>query len=488
MTRARRDPKAARGKLDENERNLRELSLFVEETGGFRLGLVTFDTAQTRQTQLSLLAERLAPRPVFLTTLDLAKFPDETLLLQRLQSHLRENPAPEGKTPAVMVVGLEAVLDYRETVPGIPSPQPILRNANIQRDAYPRLIPCPVVVWLFPTASRIFALEAPDLWHWRSGSFRFSGPSDGRRKLERSHVGMPQLQSDRLPRMEKAERIALLQDLLLELENALDRENSGNKARRAGLLTELGLAYHSVSNAERAMICLTDAARLYREVGNRRGEGTALGNLGNAYANLGQTEQAIGCYTQVLAIAREVGDRRSEGGTLGNIGNFYYTVGQTEQAIGFYEQHLTIARVVGDRRSEGMVLGNLGIACYDLGQVEKAIEYYEQALAIVREVGDRRSEGMTLGNLGIVYANLGQTEQAIGYYEQDLTIAREVGDRRGEGSALGNLGIAYARLGQTEKSRNLLNQALCIGQAIKDPKMTENFALNIKRLTDADPQ
>src|SRR5438105_312375 len=103
MPKARRNRKP-RGKAAENERELRELALFVEQAPGFRLGLVEIDSPETRETQLARLAELVADRPVHLTRLDLGKLPGETQILQRLRDHLRDHPAPEGKKPAVMVV------------------------------------------------------------------------------------------------------------------------------------------------------------------------------------------------------------------------------------------------------------------------------------------------------------------------------------------------------------------------------------------------
>src|SRR5205814_1931898 len=105
------------GERDENARNLRLLMLFLEEAPGFRLGLATYDTPRTREEQLKRLTEAIASRPVHLTRLDFTRTPDEALLLRRLQDHLRDNPAPEGKSPAVMVTGLEATLDYRKLGP-----------------------------------------------------------------------------------------------------------------------------------------------------------------------------------------------------------------------------------------------------------------------------------------------------------------------------------------------------------------------------------
>eukprot|EP00315_Gephyrocapsa_oceanica_P055271 CAMPEP_0185502660 /NCGR_PEP_ID=MMETSP1366-20130426/29653_1 /TAXON_ID=38817 /ORGANISM="Gephyrocapsa oceanica, Strain RCC1303" /LENGTH=56 /DNA_ID=CAMNT_0028112347 /DNA_START=17 /DNA_END=183 /DNA_ORIENTATION=- len=50
-----------------------------------------------------------------------------------------------------------------------------------------------------------------------------------------------------------------------------------------------------------------------REIGDRRREASHLGNLGSAYHSLGQFEKAIEHYTMALAISRKTGDRRSEG-------------------------------------------------------------------------------------------------------------------------------------------------------------------------------
>ncbi len=442
MARKRHD-RAAPSSLDENTLNILELAVFVEDSAGFRLGLATYDVPETRDTYLQRLAEAVAARPVHLTQLDLTRSSGEESLLKRLREHLQTHPAPNGKQPAVMVVGLEAAIDFRRTPDGHQARGgPLLHNANLQRDAFARLCPAPVVLWLSPFATTAFAQAAPDLWHWRSGSFTFTGSPEARRRLERELIATPLLEMGRLATERKRERLGLLRDLLAELEMAEDRETPGNQNRRAAILQEIGLTCGSISEIEAARGSFDEAVRLYREIGDRRGEGNALGNLGLAYADLGQVERAID----------------------------------------YYEQALVIAREIGDRRGEGNALGNLGLAYADLGQVERAIDSYEKHLAIAREIGDRRGEGNALGNLGSAYARLGQVERAIDYYEQALVIAREIGDRRGEGNALGNLGLAYADLGQMERAIGILEQALRIGQEIKDPRIIQITSDSLARL------
>ena len=241
-----------------------------------------------------------------------------------------------------------------------------------------------------------------------------------------------------------------------------------SRQAHGSIFGNLGLAYSSLGQVERAAEYYEQALAILKEIGDGRGEGNQLGNLGSAYYFLGQVERAIEYYEQALAIAKEIGDRRGEGSDLGNLGLAYYALGQVERAIDYYEQALAIAKEIGNGRGEGNVLGNLGIAYFSLGQVERAVEYYEQALAISKENGDRKGEGNVLGSLGNAYRSLSKVERAVEYYEQALAISKEIGDKRGEGNVLGSLGIAYYSLGQVELAIEYYEQALKIVKEIGD--------------------
>ena len=274
-------------------------------------------------------------------------------------------------------------------------------------------------------------------------------------------------------RLHPRARIAWLEAALAAARSLGDREMEGMH------LTNLGGAYHTLGEVQKAIGYYEEALKIDREIGDRRGEGADLGNLGLAYADLGEVQKAIGYYEQQLTITREIGDRRGEGIALGNLGLAYTDLSEVQKAIGYFEQALVIDREIGDRRGEGTALGNLGVAYARLGEVQKAIGYYEQALAIDRETGDRRGEGIALGNLGLAYADLGEVQKAIGYYEQKLTITREIGDRRGEGNALYNLGIAYADLGEVQRAIGYYEEALKIMRKIGDRRGEGNASWNL---------
>jgi tetratricopeptide (TPR) repeat protein len=461
-----------RAKADEIARNLRKLALFLEEAPGFRLGLATYDVPETRETSLKALADAVADRPIHLTRLDLSRSSDEDLLLQRLQDHLHANPAPEGRHSAVMITGLESAIDFHQ-VPVLESFRggPLLRNANVQRDAYSRLCPIPIVIWLNPWGYRAFAQTAPDLWHWRSGTFAFTGPPEPPARDEQ--ISIPLNKQDRLPRGAKSERIGMLQDLIRELVDARDRETRGNKARRARLLLEVGKVLDRSSAFQEAIPYYEEALNVFRTIADQPGEGNALAGLADTYETMGQLKRAISYFEPALVIARQIGDRRSEAAVLSNLGNVNRQLGQAEQSKSLHMQALAIGREIGDRRGECVNLLGLGNAHALLGQVEKAISDYEKALEIAREIGDRRSEAAVLGNLGNGYRRLGQLPQAVTCFEQNIAIAREFGDRVLEAVALSNLGTVLSRLGSIDQAIQSFEASLGIAEGIREQRLIE---------------
>ena len=116
--------------------------------------------------------------------------------------------------------------------------------------------------------------------------------------------------------------------------------------------------------------------------GNREiGSAIAPGKAG-VYVRLGQYPQAKEQYQQALAIFREIGDRAGEGTTLNNIGAVYSSLGQYPQAKEQYQQALAIRREIGDRAGEGTTLSNLGYVFLVSGDVEAATKTLFDAVEV----------------------------------------------------------------------------------------------------------
>ena len=221
----------------------------------------------------------------------------------------------------------------------------------------------------------------------------------------------------------------------------------GDKAGEGKSYCNLGNAYHSLGDFERAIQYHERHLKIAKEVGDKAGEGKSYCNLGITYRTLGNFERAIQYHESHLKIAQEVGDKAGEGSSYGNLGNVYHSLGDFERAIQYHKRHQKIAKEVGDKAGEGRSFGNLGNAYDRLGDFKRAIQYHERSLKISKEVGDKAGEGKSYCNLANAYRSLGDFERAIQYHERDLKIAKEVGDKAGEGSSYGNLGITYDCLG-----------------------------------------
>ena len=80
-------------------------------------------------------------------------------------------------------------------------------------------------------------------------------------------------------------------------------------------------------------------------MGDRAGEGRTYGNLGCAYKSLGQLDKAIEFHQKGLKIALEVGNRDGEELAYGKLFHAYNCAGQSKKAAEF--QHKFIIHGLG---------------------------------------------------------------------------------------------------------------------------------------------
>ena len=141
----------------------------------------------------------------------------------------------------------------------------------------------------------------------------------------------------------------------------------------------------------------------------------SVGNLGTAYWSIGQVQRAISCYEQALAMSREQKNRQAEGAWLGGLGLCYSDLGQTARAIEYYEQALAISREIGDRAGEGRHLGNLAEELIDEGRYAEAIKLAQESAKISDEIGEPASYGY--GTVALAH-----------FYLENLSAAREAAE------------------------------------------------------------
>jgi len=387
-----------------------------------------------------------------------------------------------GGKRTVFVTGLEC---------GIPYDQPnarVLAELNLGRDAFPRDVPYPLVIWLPDYAVTAVARFAPDFWAWRSGVFEFETDETDRRTAFEQSIWRDQ-PLHALTNLTPEDRLLRRRQLESLLDDYRDLPDDAHITReRAYILTDLGNVCAAAQDYGAALVYYQQALALQSLVGARGAEGVTLNNLGLIYSNLGDRRKALEHYEQSLPLLRQVGNRSGEAAALNNIGRVYDDLGEKHKALGYHEQALQIVREVADRGGEATTLNNMGRVYADLGEKRKALNYYEQASPIYRQMRDRDSEAMTLNNIGLVYADLGDRRRAVYYYEQALLIARQVGNRHGEAATLNNIAGVYSALGDKRKALGYYEQAVEIlhqlGDCWHESMGRSNIALVYEELND----
>ena len=89
-----------------------------------------------------------------------------------------------------------------------------------------------------------------------------------------------------------------------------------------------------------------------QEAGDRETEGRALSNIGTAYKAMGRMDSALIYMTDALKIRRELHDSLGEGVTLNNIAALLQILGDPDSALICLRGSLALRRAARDRAGE----------------------------------------------------------------------------------------------------------------------------------------
>jgi tetratricopeptide (TPR) repeat protein len=199
-----------------------------------------------------------------------------------------------------------------------------------------------------------------------------------------------------------------------------------------------------------------------RRLNDPRAELTHLIDLGRAYGSSKETNRAIDILTQALDKSTELGVLPAQALALSNLGVVHRNWGDIEKAIECFEAQLEILKTLDEPRRETAALVNLANALLLTVNPEKAIKYLEAATEVSKRTADLQTQGMVLGNLGRAYNKLGEPKRALEYCQQQLEISRKLDDKEGEAAAHLNIGIALEQDRKLEEARAAFNTSLRI--------------------------
>ncbi len=157
---------------------------------------------------------------------------------------------------------------------------------------------------------------------------------------------------------------------------------------------------------------LAESLAIRRSLGNAREIAATLSTLSTHHLQSDELGKARECEGEALEIFRELGDRIGEGIGLLNLGGIAARQGDHASASALFEQSLAIARSIRHQELESECEESIGDLALRAGNLRDAEARFARALRICRDAEDKRGEAIAVWSLGRVDAANGHHDAA----------------------------------------------------------------------------
>lgn len=155
-----------------------------------------------------------------------------------------------------------------------------------------------------------------------------------------------------------------------------------------------------------------EAARLFQNAGDARGQSHALASLGAAYQSSGQTELAFGALQMALETATRSGDRSGLTLIKNNLGSLYTFTRQPALAETALRESLQFAEQDKDGHAAALALNNLGNVLAGQERDGEAQDAYRRSMALAKSSDDALLTSRAGLNLSSLLVRSGRADEA----------------------------------------------------------------------------
>jgi CHAT domain-containing protein len=270
---------------------------------------------------------------------------------------------------------------------------------------------------------------------------------------------------------------------------------------------------------EEALVAWKDAAELYNQAGQTRGQVQALSSAAYAARTLGHVNQAFLQQELALQLARKTGDPKLMTLTLSELGKTYVTNHQYDVAADYFSQAVEIAQAQKLTTVVASLQNDLGIVLALQGRPQEALtafhegaerakqeelpmllvrarvnaarvriqlKQFDETAAALKEAGDildkspasyDKTEGLI--NLALGYRDLAMAhppsheialKQSAALLQEAAAMAEKPGDARLASYAYGHLGHLYETERRLDEALQLTRRAVFAAQSARAPE------------------
>ncbi len=261
---------------------------------------------------------------------------------------------------------------------------------------------------------------------------------------------------------------------------ARDEAASMGYARGRGVaLYQMGLAYYTRQDFERAEASQRGAVDLLLPIGATDILGYAYNHLGNAAARLGKQREAVEAYESAIHWQGVAGDSAGLAFAHNNLGLLYWQTSRYDSALVHYRAVLELREALGDSAGVASIVNSIGVIHYRWGNYEEALRQYLRSLELRRRLGDRKGTALVLSNIGKTYQDWGQLDRAEESFREGLSISEALGDPMALGYSLNNLGALLEAQGHLTEAEAMYARSL---RAYRDGGLVDGTVLDLTSL------
>lgn len=260
-------------------------------------------------------------------------------------------------------------------------------------------------------------------------------------------------------------------------------------------LQTMAQSYLALDDRDKAVKCFEQALIIFSRLPDQKSlAASILLQIGNAYSSQLDYEKARRAWDEALKIHEELEDKPSQASVLGLIGISYFNVNDEQKAREYFNRALSIllsddylefamkertGMSLPDYKSEPPNISVLHKNEYEwqratsianiytiLGDNEKGREYFEKSLTSARVTKNQNRIRLSLSLIGSTYERQEKWQEALDYYKQTLEISRLLPGKSDLAGDLSSLAVINIQMKRWQDALQNATEALLIYQSL----------------------
>lgn len=252
--------------------------------------------------------------------------------------------------------------------------------------------------------------------------------------------------------------------------------------QEVGLYNHLGIAYREMTIIDKSRQYFQQARQLAKNSKYKKGYADSARNLGLVYRYEGSYIKALENLSEALRIYRELGEELEIGNIFNYIGVTYMIMGDFKKALENLFNAKRIYVLLGAKDRIGSAYNNISLVYIEQKNYENALIYLKKALKIAKEIDHKRGTAIVLDTIATVYYRQGKYNEAIEYARQSLEISVSIESKINVVETLILMGKAYSDWQKNQSALDHFNRALTAAKEMNERKMTSEILINIGKV------